>query len=445
MEEILSYGLFNLAGQDLTVLQLLLTCAAVGAIIFLYRFVLKRYAPKLFSNTEISQNEKLKLKKILRGLAFLCLLLVVVLMFRLDYGFTTEQGFNVSVLKVIRLLLFLQMARLLYWLTTNVFIHSYYVKRGLEKQKASNLKPGLDSEVSAFKTIRNIFFLLVGIYALRNFNFDPTLYSRMMEGEQVSFRISNILQAILILMGARLIIWMVTQLLLYNIYTRRGIAVGSQYAINQLIKYLIYVFAIIMALGVFGINMNLLLGGAAALLVGIGLGLQQTFNDFICGLVLLFERSVSVGDVLEIDGVVGRVTEIGLRSSTLSTRGNISLVVPNHKLVNEKVYNWNHDDHTVRFGVKIGVAYGSDTTKVKKLLLEALKVNPYVVDYPAPFVRFTEFSDSTLDFKLYFFSKNLLVIEDVKSDIRLEIDRLFRENHISIPFPQREIHIRKDE
>ena len=190
--------------------------------------------------------------------------------------------------------------------------------------------------------------------------------------------------------------------------------------------------------------MSLVLGGAAALLVGIGLGLQQTFNDVISGLVILFERSVSVGDVLEFDSTVGIVKRIGIRASTIETRGNTSIVVPNHMLVNEKVVNWNHFSEKVRFSIDIGVAYGSDTELVKKLLLESVLSNPYVEKYPASFVRFQNFGDFALEFSLYFFSRNLLIIEDVKSDIRLEIDKLFRQNSISIPFPQSEIHIRRD-
>ena len=213
---------------------------------------------------------------------------------------------------------------------------------------------------------------------------------------------------------------------------------------NQLVKYVVYLIAIIMALNVLGIDMSLVLGGAAALLVGIGLGLQQTFNDVISGLVILFERSVSVGDVLEFDSTVGIVKRIGIRASTIETRGNTSIVVPNHMLVNEKVVNWNHFSEKVRFSIDIGVAYGSDTELVKKLLLESVLSNPYVEKYPASFVRFQNFGDFALEFSLYFFSRNLLIIEDVKSDIRLEIDKLFRQNSITIPFPQSEIHIRRD-
>jgi small-conductance mechanosensitive channel len=190
--------------------------------------------------------------------------------------------------------------------------------------------------------------------------------------------------------------------------------------------------------------MTILLGGAAALLVGVGLGLQQTFNDFTSGIVLLFERSVAVGDILEFGDKIGIVQQIGMRSSILETRGNVSLVVPNSKLVNDSIINWTHFSSKVRFSVDVGVSYGCDTKLVKKLLLEIANDSPYVLQYPAPFVRFQDFGDSSLNMSLYFFSRNCIIIEDIKSDIRFNIDAAFRENKIIIPFPQRDLWIKSN-
>ncbi len=444
MKEVLQYQLFSIGSQEINLLQILFVSATIIGLFYIYRLALKKFSPQFFQSTELTQEDKKSLFKLLRGLAILCFIFTSVVILQLDFMYQMPTGYKLSVLSIVRLLLFLQFSRLLYWLGTKIFIHGFYARKNRDDTTAvSKAYNKNESEASAFRILRNIFFVLVGIFALNNFNLNFNLYSKIIEGETVSFGFSTILQAFLILLLAQLIVWVVTQVFLFNIYKRNDIVVGSQYAINQLIKYVIYVIAILAALDVFGINMSILLGGAAALLVGVGLGLQQTFNDFVSGLVLLFERSVSVGDILEIDGVVGRVKIIGLRASTLETRGNISLVVPNHKLVNENVINWNHDTDKVRFDIDLGVAYGSDTTLVKKLLLKAVKDNPYVIDYPAPFVRFLHFGSSSLDFKLYFFTRNLMVIEDIKSDIRLEIDKLFRENNISIPFQQQEIRILK--
>lgn len=438
MQEILSYELFHGAGFVFTIGQLALSFILIFLLFALYRFILKKYFPKVFELSEITEDEKGKLSRLFRGLAILLFILFMFLILNINPDIPFSESFSLNLLTVVRAGIFLQIARLLGWLLSNIFIHSYYTDNKATTSVQQDLHEE-QSETSVTKTLEYAIYLIIAIYVLTSFGWDMTLFQRTINGNTFTFKISNILHAVLIFLGAKLLVWAFTRIFLKQIYGSRGMEVGSQFAINQLVKYVIYVFAIVMALEVFGINMNILLGGAAALLVGVGLGLQQTFNDFISGLVLLFERSVSVGDVLEVDGQVGRIKEIGLRSTTMETRGNINLVVPNHKLVNEKVTNWNHYNDKVRFDISIGVAYGSDTAHVKKILLQAVKDNPYVLEYPAPFIRFETFGSSSLDFSLYFFSRNLMVIEDVKSDIRLEIDRLFRENEIEIPFPQRVI------
>jgi small-conductance mechanosensitive channel len=262
----------------------------------------------------------------------------------------------------------------------------------------------------------------------------------------VPVHLSNILTALLTLLIARLIVWVVTQIILYNYYKREKINLGSQFAINQLLKYVIYVIAILIAITNLGVNPTLIWGGLAALLVGIGLGLQQTFNDFFSGIILLFERSVEIGDVLEVSGgTVGTVKRIGMRASLIETRANITIVVPNSKLVTEDVINWSHFDNKVRFNITVSVAYGSDTKMVRAILLEVAQENSYIIEYPAPFVRFTDFGDSGLYFELHFWSRNFIIIEDIKSDLRFNIDAAFREAGITIPFPQRDVWIRSSE
>ena len=438
MKDILLYTLFQIGEQNITVGQLAMAIILVFILFGLYRVVLRKFSPRIFASTEISDTERLKVKRFFRGLALIFFLLCLVLILKLDFMIYEKDGVRVSVLTCVKAAMFFQVMRLFHWLLSNLFIHNYYVRREA-KEGPANYENSEAAESSARKTLKYIFILVIASYLIRSFSCDLTLYERTIKGVTVKFGLSNILYALLIIMVARLIVWAITQLFLFGVYKTRNMEVGSRYAINQLVKYIVYVFAIIFALDAFGINMNILLGGAAALLVGLGLGLQQTFNDFISGLVLLFERSVSVGDVLEVDGQVGTIKEIGLRSTRMETRGNIDLLLPNHKLVNEKVVNWNHNNDKVRFEINVGVAYGSDTTAVKKLLLKSVKNNPYVIEFPSPFVRFQNFGSSSLDFTLYFFTRNLLIIEDIKSDIRLEIDRIFRENNIEIPFPQRVI------
>jgi len=434
MKDILLYALFQVGDRDITVGQLAMAIGLVFLLFSLYRFTLRKFFPQVFTITEIEEDERLKLNKLFRGLALLLFLLCLVLILGLDIVLYQKEEVKISVLTLVRVASFAQVMRLFHWLLSNLFIHNYYVRSEAKKNRESDLIETTESSAKA--NLKYIFVLIILSYVLRNLSWDLTLYEKTINGEIVKFGVSNILYAILVIFVARLFVWGITQLFLLGIYKTRKVAVGSRYAINQLVKYIVYVLAIIFALGAFGINMSLLLGGAAALLVGIGLGLQQTFNDFISGLVLLFERSVSVGDVLEVDGQVGTVKEIGLRSTRLETRGNVDFLLPNHKLVNEKVINWNHNNDKVRFEINVGVAYGTDTSVVKELLLKSVKDNPYIIDFPSPFVRFQDFGESSLDFTLYFFTRNLMIIEDIKSDIRLEIDRLFREGSIEIPFPQ---------
>ncbi len=222
--------------------------------------------------------------------------------------------------------------------------------------------------------------------------------------------------------------------------------IGSQYAVNQLLKYVIFTIATLYILDTVGVKLTVIWGGAAALLIGAGFGLQQTFNDFISGILLLFERTVEVGDVVQLaDGLVGTVMKIGMRTSFVQTFDNRTVIVPNSQLVVNEVINFSHNDEKARFIVSVGVAYGSDTELVKKLLFEAAKEHEKIIKFPVPFVRFVEFGDSSLNFELHFWSRELVRIDDVRSDLRFKIDQLFREHDIVIPFPQRDIWIKKEE
>jgi len=315
---------------------------------------------------------------------------------------------------------------------------AYFIYRVVLKRWLPNYLEE-DSRKQGGKVFSTLFYTGLLFLVLQSFNLDYTIFPN----EKYNLQVSDIFEAILILLFARLIYWAITQVILWNYYKRSKVDTGAQYAINQLLQYVIYVIAILLALSSLGVQMTVLWGGAAALLVGLGLGLQQTFNDFFSGIILLFERSVSVGDVVNIGGLIGTVKKIGLRASIVETRDSVAIIVPNSKLVTDNVVNWSHYDAKARFSINVGVAYGSDTELVKNILLKTASENIYIKKHPAPFVRFTNFGDSSLDFELLFYSRNFIVIEDVKSDLRFEIDKTFRENDIIIPFPQRDIWMKK--
>lgn len=243
----------------------------------------------------------------------------------------------------------------------------------------------------------------------------------------------------------------VTRLVLYILrrFFKRQIKVGAfdegrAWAFYQIIKYVVIVAAIAIGLELIGVQLTLLLAGSAALLVGFGLGVQQQFNDLVSGLVLLFEGTVTIGDIVELEGLVGRITEINIRTSTVVTRDGIIIIVPNSKLVSDKVINWSHNRQSTRFVVKVGVAYGTDVRKATELIEKAAAKHPEVAKKPQPFARFMDFGNSSLDLEIRFWCKNMWQIETIKSDIRFEIYDLFHQHGIEIPFPQTDIHIKSD-
>ena len=210
-------------------------------------------------------------------------------------------------------------------------------------------------------------------------------------------------------------------------------------------RWFIYVVILLMTFHNMGINVNAIFAASAALLVGIGLALQTLFQDIISGIFILMDQSVHVGDIIQIDGKVGRVEDIKLRTTRAVTIDNKVLVIPNHLYLTNTLYNWTENGKTTRESIEVGVAYGSDVELVKKLLLETAKEHRDVLVHPAPLVLFTDFADSSLNFKLIFTLNDSFQAVIPKSDIRFAIDKKFREHNITIPFPQRDIHIIKKE
>lgn len=206
-------------------------------------------------------------------------------------------------------------------------------------------------------------------------------------------------------------------------------------------SWLLYLIVFSISLSSAGVNLSAILVASSALLIGIGLALQTFFQDIISGVFIIVDKSVHVGDIIELDDKVGRVEEIKLRTTRAVTIDNKVLVIPNHKYLTNSLYNWTQNGTTTRESVKVGVAYGSDVQLVKKLLLTAATSHPKVFSHPEPVVFFENFGDSSLDFKLVFTLNDSFQAQVPKSELRFKIDELFRENNISIPFPQRDIHI----
>ncbi len=263
---------------------------------------------------------------------------------------------------------------------------------------------------------------------------------KIIELDGFSLSIYHVILVVAVIIITRTLLWAIKKMI-HREALKQKVGEGRQHALFQIVKYFIIVIAMVIVLESLGVKITILLAGSAALLVGLGFGLQQIFNDFVSGLILLFEGTIKVGEVIEIEGIVGRVIRIGLRTSEIETRDNIMMLIPNSKFTSEKVINWSHTRKYTRFKINVGVAYGSDSKLVKKVLLECAGNHSFVAKKPEPAVRFIDFGESALSFELLFFSENMFRIEKVKSDIRFIVDRKFRDNGIHIPFPQRDLHI----
>jgi len=174
--------------------------------------------------------------------------------------------------------------------------------------------------------------------------------------------------------------------------------------------------------------------------IGLGFGLQNIFNNFISGIILLFERPIQVGDDVEINGTWALVKKINVRATVVQTYDNASLIIPNSEFISSQVTNWSFKDKRLRRHVDVGVAYGSDVELVRSTLLEIAASTPKVLKNPKPDVLFRDFGDSSLVFRLRIWTDidNMLIVETA---IRFEIDRLFKERGIVIAFPQRDVHL----
>lgn len=246
-----------------------------------------------------------------------------------------------------------------------------------------------------------------------------------------------VLVAVLFYLSGKLRTWIVEQFL-----TRTKMELGARQATGSIIRYTIIAFGFIIILQTAGIDLTALNVLAGAVGIGVGFGLQNIVNNFVSGIIILFERPIKVGDRIVVGNVEGDVVHIGGRSTTVVTNDNITIIVPNSKFITEDVVNWSHNDRKVRFKIPVSVAYGSDVQVVERLLMAAAAENPDVLETPAPGVRFMEFGDNGLNFELRVWSTTLIHRRGLlTSTLNYAIYKTFTENGVEIPFPQRDVRI----
>jgi small-conductance mechanosensitive channel len=223
---------------------------------------------------------------------------------------------------------------------------------------------------------------------------------------------------------------------------RQQVAAGARFAIAKMVRYAILLLGITVALTSIGVRLDALLAASTVVLVGLGFGLQNIAQNFVSGLILLIERPVARGDFVRIGDTLGSVADIGLRATRVVTRDEVTIIVPNSELVTARVINHSVPTTNLRIAVKVGVAYGTDPERVKRLLLTLAGKDADLLRDPAPEVRFDAFGESSLDFSLLVWIGTPRDDLRAASRLRFAIEATFRAEKIGIPFPQRDIHIR---
>lgn len=239
----------------------------------------------------------------------------------------------------------------------------------------------------------------------------------------------------------------VKEYILPSVYDKYQLDRGIQATLNTFFHYIVITIAVLFALSSLGFNLTSLTVFASVLGVGIGFGLQNIMNNFISGLILLFERPIKVGDRIIIDETIADVEEIKMRATVVKTRANERIIIPNSYFLEEKFINRSYADTRLRILVEVGVSYDSDVDLVKELIKESvyeLKEEKWdnIILEPAPRVFFVEFGDSSLDFKVWFWINDQTDEREfrIPSDLRYKIFKKFAEHNIEIPFPQRDVH-----
>jgi small-conductance mechanosensitive channel len=251
--------------------------------------------------------------------------------------------------------------------------------------------------------------------------------------------ITLIISFVILFVGAE---W-IRKLIVNKILSRYRLDVGTRKSIGTMAKYFLILAGIFSILQTNGLDLSAFGILAGAVGVGIGFGLQNITNNFISGLIILFEQPIKEGDRIEVGDVSGDVIKISARSTMIVTNDNISIIVPNSQFIDSQVINWSHNDRNIRFNFPVGVSYKEDPEKIKRILLDVAKHNSGVLNLPEPDVLFEEFGDSSLNFSLRVWTSEYINRPKVlKSQLYYEIFRIFKEEDVEIPFPQRDLHMK---
>ncbi len=254
--------------------------------------------------------------------------------------------------------------------------------------------------------------------------------------------VSDIVLAVLVLIVTVLAVRNIPGLLEFALLRRLPLDNSIRYAITTLASYAIALVGLVIAGQLVGLHWDQIQWMATALTFGLAFGLQEVFANFVAGIIILFEQPVRVGDVVEIDGVTGVVSKIRIRATTITDWNRKDYIVPNKEFITGKVLNWTRSDDINRAVINVGVAYGSDTDRVRELLLQVAHSHPHVLDDPGPLASFEGFGDNSLNFVLRAFIGDMKKRLSTIHDLHTQVNKTFAEAGIEISFPQRDLHVR---
>jgi small-conductance mechanosensitive channel len=310
----------------------------------------------------------------------------------------------------------------------------------------------VDSEVvkNGFKRILIITaYIIWFLWTLANFNLYQPISNWMLEILSERWTVGTFAISLNDILAFLVAIWLSLKISKFirfvldeDVFPRIKLPRGVPGSISMLVHYMILAFGFIIAMAAAGIEWSRFAILAGALGVGIGFGLQNVVNNFVSGLVLIFERPIKVGDTIEVGTLIGTVKRIGIRSSTVRTFTGAEIIVPNGNLISNEVVNWTLSDRLRRIDIPIGVAYGTDPKRVVKILNNLAVNNKDVLNKPEPLVLFQGFGESSLDFELRFWTDNFTTWMALKSEITLQVEEAIKKAKIEIPFPQRDLHVR---
>ena len=261
-------------------------------------------------------------------------------------------------------------------------------------------------------------------------------------GSDISFSVGSLIIILFVFILTRFLLKLSKRLLLYRMDE------DTQYKFRSIFtffNYFVYLIVILITFDNIGVNVTAIFAASAALLVGVGLALQTFIQDIISGIFIIADKAVHVGDIIDIDGQIGKVENITLRTTRAVTIDNKVLIIPNHKFLTSILYNWTENGVITREHIKVSVAYDSDVNLVQQLLIDCATQHKQVLKKPVPSVLLKDFGDNALIFQLFFTINKSFIAEKVKSDIRFSILAAFDKNKIEIPFPQRTLWVNKTE